>query len=415
MGSISDCDRAEIRADRNPDMRALDLLNRKGHKIVQVRPGTSLSQTMRLMAEQRVGTVLLIDDAGVLQGIISERDLVRIFTQHGSRALDFPVCDLARRDVIVCHDAATLHDLITLMSNNAIRHLPVMRDGRVAGMISARDVLDAQKDVLMQLVRRQKQALGLALKAKARAEESDHHKTEFLHRMSHELRTPLNAIIGFSGLIASESLGPVGTAKYRDYSGEIGAAGHKLLGIINEILEMSRLEMGDCQSRDQIVDMDEEVRAGLDRFREEAAAKAISLDCRSAAQPTRLIGDREMMRKMLRHLLSNAVKFTPRGGSVMVEISASPSGGAAIGVRDTGPGIPADKIGWVTKPFSCVEDTLTQSNGGAGLGLALTSAMAALHQGSVDIVSRLGSGTTVTLRFPPDRRYVETAAHKRIA
>lgn len=396
-------------------MRAQDLLRRKGDKIVQVRPGTPLSQAMSLMAAERVGTVLLIDDAGTLRGIISERDFVRIFTQYGHRALDFPVCDLVRRDVIVCHDDATLHDLITLMSNNAIRHLPVMRDGRVAGMISARDVMGAQKDVLMQLVRRQKQALGLAMKAKTRAEESDHHKTEFLHRMSHELRTPLNAIIGFSGLIASESLGPVGAPQYKDYSGEIGAAGNKLLGIIDEILEMSRLEIGACHARDQIVDIDDEVRACLARFRDEAAAKSISLDYRPAPRLTRLIGDRDMMRQMLRHLVSNAVKFTPRGGAVTVEIGQSPAGAAQISVGDTGPGIPADKIGWVTKPFSCVEDTLTQSNAGAGLGLALTSAMVALHQGSLDIVSRLGTGTTVTLRFPPERLYAEEPARKRIA
>jgi signal transduction histidine kinase len=396
-------------------MRAQDILRRKGDKIVQVRPGTPLRQAMSLMAAERVGTVLLIDDAGTLRGIISERDFVRIFTQYGHKALDFPVCDLVRRDVIVCHDDATLHDLITLMSNNAIRHLPVMRDGRVAGMISARDVMDAQKDVLMQLVRRQKQALKLAMQAKTRAEESDHHKTEFLHRMSHELRTPLNAIIGFSGLIASESLGPVGTPQYRDYSGEIGAAGNKLLGIIDEILEMTRLEIGASQSRDQIVDIDDEARACLARFRDEAAAKSISLGYRPASRPTRLIGDRDMVRKMLRHLVSNAVKFTPRGGAVTVEIGQSPAGAAQISVGDTGPGIPADKIGWVTKPFSCVEDTLTQSNDGAGLGLALTSAMVALHQGSLDIVSRLGTGTTVTLRFPPERRYAEDPAQKRIA
>src|SRR5690606_22833653 len=108
---------------------------------------TLLSVAMKLMADERVGTVLLVDEAGALRGIMSERDFVRIFTQHGSRALDFPVCELARRDVIVCHDDATLHDLITLMSNNGIRHLPVMRDGRVVGMVSARDVMDAQKHV----------------------------------------------------------------------------------------------------------------------------------------------------------------------------------------------------------------------------------------------------------------------------
>ena len=396
-------------------MRAQDLLRKKGDRIVRVRPRTALKQTMSLMAAEQVGTVLLIDDTGALHGIISERDFVRIFTEYGAEAIDFPVSDLARRDVIVCHEDASLHDLITLMSNNAIRHLPVLRDGRVIGMISARDVLDAQKDVLIQLVRRHKQALRLAMKAKERAEESDHHKTEFLHRMSHELRTPLNAIIGFSGLIASECRGPVGAPQYRDYSAAIGTAGSKLLGIIDEILEMSRLEMGACPSKDEIVEIDEEIQACLGRFRDDAARKSLSLAFLTPSRPTRLIGDRRMVRRMLRHLVSNAVKFTPPGGDVNVEIDPGPAGGIQIRVNDSGKGIPADKIALVTKPFYCVEDALTQSNDGAGLGLALTSAMIALHQGSLDIASRLGKGTTVTLRFPVERQYVGEIAQKRIA
>jgi len=396
-------------------MRVQDLLRKKGETVFHVRPGTVLKEAMSLMAAEQVGTVLLIDEAGVLQGIISERDFVRIFTEHGAKALEFPLRDLARRDVIVCHDDATLHDLITLMSNNRIRHLPVMRDGRVAGMISARDVLAAQKDVLMQLVKRQKQALRLAMKAKDRALDSDHHKTEFLHRISHELRTPLNAIIGFSSMIESESFGPVGTPKYREYSSEIGFAGNKLLGIIDEILEMSRLELGACASSDDIVNIAREARDCVARFQGEAARKSQSLAANSATVPTPVIADREMIRKMLGHLVSNGIKFTPHGGSIEVEVGSDPAGGLLVSVSDTGPGIPESQLAWITRPFGCVEEAMTQSNEGAGLGLALTTAMIALHQGRLDIANRPGGGTTATLYFPPERRHVQAVEQKRIA
>jgi signal transduction histidine kinase len=396
-------------------VRVQDLLRKKGDRVVQVRPGTPLSQAMNLMAAEGVGTVLLIDDAETLRGIISERDFVRIFTEHGAKALDFPVCDLVRRDVIVCHDDVSLHDLITLMSNNGIRHLPVMREGRVAGMVSARDVLDAQKGVLMRLVKRQKQALRLAMKAKDRAEASDHHKTEFLHRISHELRTPLNAIIGFSSMIEAEFLGPLGAPQYKDYSAEIGGAGNKLLTVIDEILEMSRLELGAYASSDEIVDMAHEVRVCVARFRDMAARKSLSLTAVSTPEPVLLVADRKMVRKMLGHLISNGVKFTPTGGAVQVGVDVKPSGAILVDVSDTGPGIPAGQLDWITKPFGCVEEAMTQSSEGAGLGLALTTAMIALHQGTLDIAGRPGGGTTVTLNFPAERAHVETADRKRIA
>jgi signal transduction histidine kinase len=389
-------------------MRVQDLLHRKGEKIVAVRPGSPLMEAMRLMAAEQVGTVLVMD-GNRLEGIISERDFVRIFTEYGAEAVDFPVCRLTRRSVITCHDDATLQDLTTLMSNNGIRHLPVLRDGRVVGMISARDVLGAQKGVLLRLVERHKQAYQLALRARKDAEQASRHKTEFLNHMSHELRTPLNAIIGFSTMIASQAFGPVGAVRYADYAGEIGGAGEKLLAIINEILEMSRLEMGTCQTRDEEVELGAEIDAAMADFARWAADKQVDLGADAPPGPVRLIGDRAMVGQMLRHLLCNAVKFTPRGGRVRIAAQTARDGGCSVTVSDTGIGIAEEALGSVTRPFWQVEGTMSRHNDGAGLGLALTDAMIVLHDGSLEIASTLGKGTRATLRFPAERRDLRPA------
>ena len=233
---------------------------------------------------------------------------------------------------------------------------------------------------------------------KRRAEEANQTKSKFLANMSHELRTPLNAIIGFSEIMESAMFGPLGARKYAEYSHDIRESGQYLLDVINDILDMSKIEAGGIHLAPQDVDLARILADCVRVIWGRANEKRLTLN--SQIDPgIRLRADRRALKQIALNLLSNAVKFTPDGGAVTVR-ARSRGGMVTIAITDNGIGIPKDALGKLGRPFEQVESQLTKRHQGSGLGLAIAKSLAELHGGAMRIRSALGAGTTVVVRLP---------------
>ncbi len=237
---------------------------------------------------------------------------------------------------------------------------------------------------------------------KIRAEGASQAKSEFLANMSHELRTPLNAINGFSEIMAAEMYGPVGDARYRDYAQDILSSGQHLLNLINDILDMSKIEAGKMQMRFEPVCLEEiaEEALRLVRNRAESAGLALILDFTDLPE---VEADHRAVKQVLLNLLSNAIKFTPRGGRVSVRAERRDDQlgeRVRISVVDTGIGISAQDLERLARPFEQVESQHSKTTQGSGLGLALTKSLVEMHGGLLDLKSAPGQGTTASFALP---------------
>ncbi len=239
--------------------------------------------------------------------------------------------------------------------------------------------------------------------AKQQADLANRAKSEFLANMSHELRTPLNAIIGFADLIRNERFGPAGDARYVEYAQDIRDSGDHLLEIINDVLDLSKIEAGKLELIENDIDVAGVIDTCLMLIREKADAGGLHLAQRVAPDLPTLYADERKLKQILLNLLSNAVKFTPAGGSVTLWAELGPDGGLSIAVSDTGIGIAPEHIAKAMETFGQVESDLNRSFQGTGLGLPLSKALAEMHDGSLELESALGTGATVTVRFPAAR------------
>ncbi|MFQ6017237.1 MAG: sensor histidine kinase [Kiloniellaceae bacterium] len=239
--------------------------------------------------------------------------------------------------------------------------------------------------------------------AKTHVELANWSRSEFLSDMSHELRTPLNAIIGFSEIVKREMFGPLGSAQYRDYVKDINASGQRLLEIVNDLLEIAKIEAGEVALEERALDVSRLVRSCLSEMAVRAEAGGVRLESRVPAALPELRADERKLKQMLGNLLSNAVKFTPPGGRVTVTAWSRPDAGTVVQVADSGIGIALDDVPVALAPFGQVASGLQRGADGTGLGLPLTKALIELHAGSFDLQSEPGAGTTVTLRFPAER------------
>jgi PAS domain S-box-containing protein len=251
--------------------------------------------------------------------------------------------------------------------------------------------------------------------AMERAEAASRAKSEFLANMSHELRTPLNAIIGFSEVMRGELFGAFGNSRYLEYAADIHDSGMHLLTMINDILDLSRAEAGELTLNDQEVDLRIAALAAARLVRDRAAAAALTVSVELEEDLPRLRADERMVKQMLINLLSNAVKFTPDAGRITVTARLEANGGLALMVRDTGVGMAPEDIPVALTPFRQIESLLTRKHGGTGLGLPLVKSLVELHGGKLGIESQPGTGTAVTLRFPPARVVPAAAPARRVA
>lgn len=242
----------------------------------------------------------------------------------------------------------------------------------------------------------------LLIEARREAERANEEKTKFLASVSHELRTPLNGIIGLSDLIRTEVYGAIGNDRYREYLDDINHAGTQLLGMINELLDLSRIEAGRFEPQDEDIDIAAAVEEATSSIRPLSDKAGLRLEIAVAGVPV-LRADRRAVYQMLVNLLSNATKFTPEGGRIRIEGTVAPDGGVVLTVADTGCGIAADKLAQVTTPFNADGETRIKNQPNLGLGLSITKGLIEGHGGRLEIESAEGLGTSVHLAFPPHR------------
>ena len=261
-------------------------------------------------------------------------------------------------------------------------------------------VHQAEKD---ELIAELETAKGISDQARLRAEEANLAKSRFLATMSHELRTPLNAILGFSEVMSGEMLGPLGNNTYKDYVRDIHSSGQHLLGLINEILDLSRIEAGRFDLNEEAIELVSVCRECLGTVRIRAEAKGLTV--RSAFEPElpALWADERAARQIVLNLLSNAVKFTPRGGEIVLSVGWTAGAGQYVSVKDNGPGIPEAEIPIVLSTFGQGSVAMKSAEQGTGLGLPIVQALVKLHNGEFQLSSRLREGTEAIAIFPQSR------------
>lgn len=239
----------------------------------------------------------------------------------------------------------------------------------------------------------------------AKAHAASDAKSEFLAHMSHELRTPLNALLGFSDMLASEVHGALGHRKYAEYARDMQLAGNHLLALINDILDLARVEAGATEIEEDGggIALDALLRECVRMTSAQAQSRVIRVSVNCRPDLPRLMADERLIRQVILNLLSNAIKYNRPQGMVRLEARLAKTGGLVIRVEDDGIGIAAEDIDRVLEPFGQARSSHQAGNGGTGLGLALARRFVELHGGSLALDSRAGEGTTVTLRFPPGR------------
>lgn len=272
-----------------------------------------------------------------------------------------------------------------------------LTDNKVALEKTVRDLESSRRKLQEQA----RQLVDLAEKyaaEKTRAETANRSKSEFLANMSHELRTPLNAIIGFSEIMGSGLFGELGSPKYKEYATDIHASGAHLLELINDILDMSKIEAGRMTLETQPLDLGEVVEESLRLISGRADLAKVTISGELGTVP-KVDADKRAVKQVLLNLLSNAVKFTPAGGTIRITGKAA-GGFVTVAVEDSGIGIPAGALSKIGRPFEQVESQHSKSHKGTGLGLALSRSLVELHGGTLTIESSEGIGTTVSFTLP---------------
>ncbi len=258
----------------------------------------------------------------------------------------------------------------------------------------------AEKDLLIAEL---ETANSISDEARRRAEEANLAKSRFLATMSHELRTPLNAILGFSEIMQTEVLGPIGQPNYKEYVGDIHTSGEHLLNLINEILDLSRIEAGRYELHEEPVNLAHIAEDCVNLLQIKARSKDITITQSFRRGLPRLWVDDRAVRQITLNLLSNAIKFTPSGGEIAITVAATEDGGQYLSVRDNGPGIPPEEIPIVLSSFGQGSIAHKNAERGAGLGLPIVQALMTTHDGSFELKSKLREGTEAIATFPQSR------------
>lgn len=238
---------------------------------------------------------------------------------------------------------------------------------------------------------------------KDRAEDANRAKSQFLAHMSHELRTPLNAILGFSDILREQLFGPLGADSYLEYAHDIHSSGEHLLSLINDLLDIAKIEAGKQELSDERINIESAIEKSLRLFSHRLTRRKISSRIKTDPAATHLICDRRALSQMLFNLISNAEKFGRENGELTVETSLRDDGGVLIAVCDDGRGFNANELKTVLAPFGRIDNAMTKSIPGSGLGLPIVNGLIEMHGGELDVKSTPGKGTCVKLHFPASR------------
>jgi signal transduction histidine kinase len=276
-------------------------------------------------------------------------------------------------------------------------------------LMAAKEVALAAREQAVAARDQAETARGQAMAALEEAESANRTKSEFLANMSHELRTPLNAIIGFSEIMREGIFGAVGNQRYAEYIADIHRSGKHLLALVNDILDISKVEAGRLELALGFVDLAALIRVCIDTVAGRAREGQVAVVCDAPVDLPPIVADEIRLKQILLNLLSNAVKFTNAGGQVCIAASTGP-GGTEIRVRDNGIGMRPDEIEIAMQPFRQLDGSLARKYEGTGLGLPLTKCLVELHGGTLDVTSAPGAGTTVTVWLPASLQAAAIAA-----
>lgn len=239
--------------------------------------------------------------------------------------------------------------------------------------------------------------------AKRSAETANQHKSDFLARVSHEIRTPLNAIIGFADMIASEHFGPAGHPRYAEYANDIGRSGRHVLDIVNDLLDISKIEAGEMDLEFSAVGINECVSEAVSLVQPQANSQRVIIRTSLSQSVPDVVADLRSIKQIAINILANAIRFTPSGGQIVVSTAYEPNGSVTLRIRDTGVGMSAAELEQAMKPFGQVQPGARKRGDGTGLGLPLTRAMTEANRAIFSIQSAPNDGTLVEITFPPQR------------
>ncbi len=347
-------------------------------------------------------SILLINITIAVLATILSSFIAFIYSSRLQKLVSQPILDLLGTMRIV----STVQDYTVRAQKYGEDELGSLTDGfnEMLSHIQARVVeLEETQDKLEQKGAELVRFAGYLQIARNQAEAASRAKSEFLATMSHELRTPLNAIIGFSEIISRETLGPVGSTRYRDYAADIHASGEHLLSLINDILDISKIESGTGELYEENIEVPDLVRSTLRLVKQRADTGGIEIELDFRDDLPLLWADERKLKQVLVNLLANAIKFTGPGGKVVLKAWCRAESGLVFQVIDTGVGIAPEDIPKALSQFGQVDSDLNRKHEGTGLGLPLSKALAEMHGGTLDLQSKVGNGTTVTVRMPAER------------
>ena len=401
---LPDIDRGlEDSTSYNPDLRAqVDLLE----KNQQVRLGRMTEIVGRAKSGHRDEAR---DEVAYGRATAWTTDTRRLTTTIRNREADELSLQMARRTQIVERTnltvAALVASLMLFLIFSIFAMLANLRERE--RIIAQKSLAEAESATLTQQLKDEKVRLlslvGELNRAKRSADEANRAKSEFLASMSHELRTPLNAILGFSEVIKEELFGPVGQAKYVDYAHDVHSSGQHLLDLINDILDISKIDAGKVELREENISIPGLIADAASLVRERAQKSGVGLEVLTATSLPLLVADKRLLKQILLNLLSNAIKFTPAGGRVTVKAALEANGGMRITVSDTGIGMNPEDITKAMSPYGQIDSRVSRKHEGTGLGLPISHSLARLHDGELDVQSKPGQGTSITLILPPQR------------
>lgn len=373
------------------------LINRLAETLFAVTEAEARGKTSHEVFPTQKANSFAAHDQGVLEtgkAVEQEEEWIREDGVHTFLTVKFPILNAAGAVTGIGAIGTDITD--RKRAEEKLRQSEERLQTRVQQLEEAQRKLERQGEDLVRLA-------GDLKTARDHAESANRAKSEFLAAMSHELRTPLNAIIGFSEVMGNETFGPVGSSKYLDYAKGINESGHHLLALINDILDLSKVESGMDELHEEDIAVSGLVQSVVRLTRQRAQENCVDLELAVPPGLPTLRADERKLKQILVNLLTNAIKFTPAGGKVTLRVWCRVDSGYVFQIADTGIGIAAEDIPKALSRFGQVDSDLNRQYEGTGLGLPLTKALVELHDGSLDLQSEVGVGTTVTVRFPAAR------------